>query len=218
MTPMTCPQCVGIEAQFNDKVARRELKRFRKSGPKKSTRVLLKRLRSFGIAGRTLLDVGGGVGAIQHVCAEEGVKTIVSVDAAPAYTAAARSEAQRRGYAHRATYLEGDFIDLAGEVPPSDFVTMDRVLCCYHDMPGLLRPAAQRATTCLGLVFPRESWWIRGGARLVNFLLGLFRSKFRAYVHPHSTIEACAVESGLTLRFSDFSGIWRVVVYERLSS
>ncbi|MGA7306139.1 MAG: hypothetical protein WBW88_14765, partial [Rhodothermales bacterium] len=90
---MTCPQCLGIEAQFNDKVARRELKRFRKSGPKKSTRVLLDELRSIGISGRTLLDVGGGIGAIQHVCAEEGAAAVISVDASPAYAATARSEA-----------------------------------------------------------------------------------------------------------------------------
>ena len=215
---MTCPQCLGIEAQFNDKVARRELKRFRKSGPKKSTRVLLDELRSIGIAGRTLLDVGGGIGAIQHVCAEEGAAAVISVDASPAYAATARSEAQRRGYADRASYLGGDFVDLAREVRPADFVTMDRVLCCYHDMPGLLRPAAERAKICLGLVFPRESWWIRGGARAANLLMRLFGSKFQAFVHPHEAIEACVAESGLSLRFSAESGIWRVAVFERPGS
>ena len=137
------------------------------------------------------------------------------MDASTAYAAAARSEAERKGYLDRTTYLQGNFVELAPRVQSADLVTMDRVLCCYPDMPALLHPAADRAKRCLGLVFPREDWWVRGGARLANLLLRIFGSKFRAFVHPHDAIEACAVESGLALTFSGFSGIWRVVVFER---
>jgi hypothetical protein len=46
----------------------------------------------------------------------------------------------------------------------------------------------------------------------------LFGSKFQAFVHPHEAIEACVAESGLSLRFSAESGIWRVAVFERPGS
>jgi len=214
---MACPQCIGIERQFNDKVALRELRRYHKSGPKKSTRVLLDELTRVGIQGQSLVDVGGGIGAIQHACAEEGASRITNVDASPAYAETARSEADRRGYSDRTAYLQGDFVELAPTIEPADFVTMDRVICCYHDMPTLLRSAAEKTQKCLGLVFPRENWLTRAGVGLLNLTRWLSRSEFRAYIHPHNAIEACAKELGLRLRFSAFSGIWRVVVFERTS-
>lgn len=215
---MTCPQCIGIETQFNDKVARRDLKKFRRSGPKASTKVLLDELRKVGIKGRSLLDIGGGIGAVQHACAIEGASRIVNVDASPAYLSVARSEAERMGYLVRASYAQGNFVDLAPTIESADFVTLDRVLCCYHDMQALLKPAADRAKGHLGLVFPREEWWVRLGARLGNSLLRLCGSEFRAFVHPHSEIQDCATASGLSLAYSTFSGIWRIAVFRRTTS
>lgn len=215
---MSCSQCIGIEAQFNDKVARRDLKRYLRSGPKKTTTILLQELRKVAISGRSLMDIGGGIGAIQHAFAEEGASFVTNVDASPAYTATARSQADRMGYVDRTQYLEGDFVDLAQEVAPADFVTMDRVICCYHDMPALLGPAAAKARICLGLVFPLEHWWIRGGSRVANLLFRMFGKDFQSFVHPHEAVEACVAQSGLTLRSSASSGIWRVAVFERLST
>ena len=212
---MPCKQCLGIEAQFNDKVAKRELTKFQKTGAKPQTRMALDELRRIGISGRTLLDIGGGVGAIQHACAEEGAAQITSVDASAAYLAAAVQEARRRGYASVTTYLHGDFVELAPEIPPADLVTMDRVVCCYPDLVELLRPAAERARVCLGLVFPRDNWWMRAGARVANLLLRLGRSEFQAFIHPHAKIDQCAAEAGLELSYSEYRGLWRVALFVR---
>lgn len=60
---MDCCQCQGIEMRFDQKYVARKLKEYRKTGPKKTTRQLIEALRAEGIAGMTLLDIGGGVGA-----------------------------------------------------------------------------------------------------------------------------------------------------------
>ena len=212
---MACQQCIGIEAQFNAKVAKRELRRFKKTGGKQQTQMLLDVLRRIGVAGRTLLDIGGGIGAIQHAFAREGAAAITSVDASPAYLATANREGEEQGYAHLATYLQGDFVELAPNIEPADFVTMDRVVCCYPDLEALLRPAAERARIALGLVFPRDDWWIGAGTRVANLLLRLGRSKFQAFIHPHAKIEECAAEAGLELSYSAYRGLWRVAVFVR---
>jgi magnesium-protoporphyrin O-methyltransferase len=43
------------------------------------------------------LDIGGGVGIIQHELLPAGVTTAVHIDAATAYLDAAKEEAKRRG-------------------------------------------------------------------------------------------------------------------------
>lgn len=78
---MNCCQCEGIEAFFDDKTAARELKRYRKKGADKTTRILIEALQTEDVSGKTLLDIGGGIGAIQHELMSSGAATVTNVDA-----------------------------------------------------------------------------------------------------------------------------------------
>ncbi|UCC73007.1 MAG: methyltransferase domain-containing protein [Gemmatimonadota bacterium] len=80
--------------------------------------------------GATLLDIGGGVGVIQHELLDAGARGATGVEAVPRYLAAARGEAERRGHAERVDLVLGDFVELAGAIEPADMVTLDRVICC----------------------------------------------------------------------------------------
>ena len=62
---MPCRQCQGLETFFDTKIASRELKRYHKRGPRKTTRLLIDALCGHDIQGGVLLDIGGGIGAIQ---------------------------------------------------------------------------------------------------------------------------------------------------------
>src|SRR6478672_9521365 len=98
---MDCCRVQSLDAEFGAKTATADLHRYRKHGPSKSTRLLLDALRAEGVAGRTLLDIGGGVGAISHELLESDLARSTSVDAAGAYVEAARSEAERQGHSSR---------------------------------------------------------------------------------------------------------------------
>src|SRR4030066_231765 len=98
---MACPQCVGLEQEFNSDVARRELRQYRRRGPDRTTRILIEQIRSRGVEGQSLIDVGGGVGAIQHALLEGGALRASSVDVSSAYHAAAAEEAGGRGWGAR---------------------------------------------------------------------------------------------------------------------
>ena len=164
-----------------------------------------------------MLDIGGGVGAIQHELLDAGATRATGVDASPAYLRAAREEAQRRGHGGRVGYHEGDFVALADGIEAADVVTLDRVICCYPDMEALVGSSAQRARRVYGLVHPREAWWTRLGVGVGNLSLRLARRRFRAYVHPVAAVDAVARDSGLALRLRENAGpIWQVAVYTRL--
>src|SRR6266498_2489628 len=98
---MNCCQCQGLEEIFNEKTAVDELANYRKKGPAKTTRLLIDRIKGEGIQGMSLLDIGGGVGAIQHALLNAGAATATDVDASRAYLNAARQEAQRQGLDER---------------------------------------------------------------------------------------------------------------------
>ena len=209
-----CGQCAGIEREFNTKVAARELAAYRRRGIRGTTKMLIGLLRQAQAEGATLLDIGGGIGAIQHELAA-GLAQITSVDAAPAYLEAQKSEAARQGYAGRVSYRHGDFVTVAGEIPEHDVVTLDRVICCYPDMRALVERSAERARRFYAAVYPRGTWWNVVGLALGNIVMRLRRSSFRGYVHSPAQIERILAAHGLRLQAARETFIWRVAVYGR---
>jgi predicted RNA methylase len=125
-----CGPCDGIDDQFDRKTAQRELQRFRRRGPIRTTKRLIDALRSAGISGATILDIGGGIGAIHHTLLDAGASTAMQVDASFEYIQSAREETARNGHSNRVLFLRGDFVQWATNVPDADIVTLDRVICC----------------------------------------------------------------------------------------
>jgi 2-polyprenyl-3-methyl-5-hydroxy-6-metoxy-1,4-benzoquinol methylase len=208
--------CQGVDDMFGERTAAHDLRRYRKRGPSKSTRALVEQIVGEGVDGATVLDVGGGVGAIQQELLAAGAERATTVEASRAYLRAARDEAARRGTVDRIAYLEGDFVDVAERVEPADVVTLDRVICCYPDMEALVGRSAERARRLYGLVYPRDTWWVRLGVRATNAVMRLRRSAFRAHVHRPADVDAALRRSGLELRGHRHTGpVWQVALYAR---
>jgi magnesium-protoporphyrin O-methyltransferase len=212
---MNCCQCQGIACHFNQKATAKKLRQYRQKGPDPTTRLLIEALKTEGVPGLTLLDIGGGIGAIQFALLDAGVVQATGVEASPAYVEAAREEAHRCGQAGRINLLYGNFIDLAPDIPPADIVTLDRVICCYHDMPQLVELSSVRATKLYGLVYPRDRWWVRLGYLVENFLYWLQRTSFRVYLHPTEAVETILQANGWQRCFYKTHGVWQVVLYSR---
>jgi Methyltransferase domain len=223
---MDCCQCQGIETLFNEREARNKLKAYRKDGPARTTRMLVEALKGElamqrrgkeGSEGVTLLDIGGGVGAIQHELLTAGVERATGVDASAAYAKAAQEEAEHQGHADRVSYYHANFVEIAPQIPPADIVTLDRVICCYHDMQGLVGLSVAKAGMLYGLVYPRDTWWLRAGIFTGNLFLRLARNPFRGYLHRTQAVDSLVRDNGLQQRFYKTTALWQVVVYARPS-
>ena len=79
----------------------------------------------------------------------------------------ARSEAREAWHGWRTAHDLAKFHDSIEEVAGSsllrDVVTLDRVICCYPDMPALVDASAAHARRLFGFVAPRERWLTRIG-------------------------------------------------------
>jgi magnesium-protoporphyrin O-methyltransferase len=205
----------GLELQFDAGHAEQQLAGFRRNGPPKETRLLIAALRDAGVRDATVLDIGGGIGAVQDGLLREGARSVLSIDGSTAYRRAAEALAEERGYRDRVEYRVGDFVALAEGVPGADVVTLDKVICCYPDMERLVTRSADRTRRLWGAVYPRDTRLARVITRLQNAIRKLRRSEFRTFVHPESAIEAVLRGRRLHMRATARTPIWKVAVFAR---
>lgn len=177
--------------------------------------MLIDALTQAGVRDRSLLDIGGGIGAMQHALLQAGAARAVGVDASQAYLQAAREEATRQGHAQRLEAHHGDFVALADDIGAADIVTLDRVICCYQNMEALVARSADRAQHLYGLVYPRRTWWTRMAFATCNTLLRLRRSSFRAFVHVPKEVDRLLRTCGLVPIFHHHTLLWQVLVYKK---
>ena len=214
---MKCCQCEGIEREFNAEDVQNEIDAYRKEGPTETTQLLIDALTDHGVEGFTLLDIGGGVGAIQHALLSTGASTATAVEASTAFAKAAEDEAGELGWSEQVEVRQGDFVELAETVPPHDVVTLDRVICCYHDMKSLVLLSAARASKLYGVVYPRDVWWNKIAIRFMNLFFWMSRSPFRTFIHPDAGVQGILDQVGLARVFYKRTFFWQVAVYARAS-
>ena len=198
---------------YNASKAASELRSYRNKGPIPSTRILINALKIEGVEGATVIDIGGGIGAVQHELLAAGAAHVTSIDASDAYIRTAREESDRRGFTARVTYHHGDFLELADTIPPADIVTLDRVINVYPDWKRLIQVSAARARRLYGLVYPRNTLPVRIAVHLMN--LFVWRGPVHACVRPPDVIDRVVSEAGLAQCFSTATGPWQVAVYRR---
>ena len=211
-----CRNCDGIEHQFDGKKAKEKLKDYQLNGPQETTRILVSALINRGVEGRSLLDIGGGIGAVQHELFKAGISYATNLEASLAYLQICQEEAKRQGHGGKIHHLHGNFAEMEN-LPISDIVTMERVICCYPDMESLVSMACQKSRYLLGLVFPHEAWWVKVGMEVIyNLKLRLTRNPFRVYLHPTEQVHALILSYDFKEVFYRKSGQWQVFVYNKI--
>jgi predicted TPR repeat methyltransferase len=162
-----------------------------------------------------VIDIGGGVGAIQHELLDAGAAATLAVDVSEAYLAAARAEGERRGRLESMNFVAADFVTAADGLPPADVVTLDRVICCYPDMERLVERSVVHANRLYGLVYPRSGVAPRVLARLANTFMALRRCDFRVFIHPTADVDRAVRAHGLELAYRSATPFWQVFLYRR---
>ena len=212
---MPCNCCEMEDNTFGADEAKANLRDYRKRGPAKQTKLILEAVRSLGLQDASLLDVGGGIGAIHHELLKDMASEAMHVDASSAYLKIANEEAQRQGHSERVKFIHADFTDVVDELPQVDVVTLDRVVCCYPDFRSLLKAAASKSRKAIALTYPRETWWLKMGIAVVNFFQKLRKDPFRGFVHPVVEMEALLNGEGLRRVSTRRLFVWEMSLYRR---
>lgn len=193
-----------------------DLARWRNGKLYPATIELIDAVGRLGVAGAHLLDIGAGVGAVHLTLLEAGAADAVDVDASREYLSVALDEAERRGLQDRVTYQYGDVVELAGELPAADIVTLDSVICCYAYLEPLLEAASRSAPRVIGITYPRDVWWMRAYMRIYNLVQAVRRIPARYIVHGRAQVERFMVGAGYQRVHEGGPREWCVVVYARV--
>jgi len=203
----------GYERFFGARTARRDARRYRRKGLDKTARLIVDELARRGIAGATVLEVGGGIGAIGVELLKLGAARVTIVELSHGYDDEAKALLTESGFEGRVERLHGDFVAGESDIPTADVVVLHRVVCCYPDPDVLVGAAARHTRRLLALSFPREKWWIRIGSRAANVVLRLL-CQFQSFVHPHEAILGPARAGGFTPVYAHSGRVWQVAVLE----
>ncbi|MGA8016394.1 MAG: class I SAM-dependent methyltransferase [Candidatus Dormiibacterota bacterium] len=164
--------------------------------------------------GSTVLEVGGGVGAVQIELLRSGARHATGVELTPTYEKAAAALLREFDLVDRVQRRIADFAQIGGEISPSDIVILNRVVCCYPDMPTLTAAAADHTRGVLVMSFPKVTWWTRALLIVGNAALRLTRRQFRIFLHLPARIRMTAELHGLRLLVDRRGSLWEVMAFE----
>jgi magnesium-protoporphyrin O-methyltransferase len=200
---------------FSERGARAQARDYRRHGLDATARRIVDLLKERGVQGLTLLEIGGGIGAIQIELLKAGAARAVSVELTPTYEVAAVELLREAGLEDRVQRRVMDFVDAGEQVAAADIVVMNRVVCCYPDLPRLEGAAAEHALGTLVLSFPKERWWTSVLVWMANAGLALTRRQFRLFLHPVEQIWATAESHGLERSVSRPGVLWEIAAMQR---
>lgn len=211
---MPCSHCEETDTFFDRSRAEDDLRAYRRDGPPNaSTRLLIDGLKTLNLDGRTLLDVGGGVGMIQHELLDEGLSSATMVEASAPYLDVAEGESRRRGHKDRTAFRRGDVVELAPDLPEAALVTLDRVFCCYPHMKDLVRATTAKASRWYAVTYPRAHWFNRMLGTLSDLYCWARGTDFRLYIH--TGIDDAIRDEGFSRFYQVTTILWTVAFYER---
>jgi len=178
-----CCNPIDYRRLFSRKYASRDAKRYRRRGLGGTSRALVEL--AGDVNGATVLDVGGGIGAIELELLAAGAERATNVELSGGYEEAATALFSERGLS-----------------------VLHRVVCCYPDVDALMGAAAEHARRRLVLTYPQQHLVMRLGLRAINLWLRLSGCGFRTYVHPFERILVPAERNGLSLERRERQGFF----------
>lgn len=211
---MSCPCCSGVAEMFDERLAERDARKYRRRGLDRPSRRIVELLRPT-IEGAEVLEIGGGNGTVEIELLRSGASAAAIVELSPGYERVAGELLREAGFEARVSRVVGDLLadpSLAGE---ADVAVLNRVVCCTPDGPAVVDAAAARARRRIVLTFPPDNAFSRLAVAVLNLVPRLRGSSFRAFVHPRAAILAPAEARGFRVDTDRRAGVWRLVALSR---
>ncbi|MGH2774244.1 MAG: class I SAM-dependent methyltransferase [Actinomycetota bacterium] len=174
-------------------------------------------LAATGIQGKSVLEIGCGVGVLSLELARRGFDSVRGIDLSPESVATATSEARADGLAEKVRFEVGN--GATDPLEPRDVVVLDRVLCCYPRAQELITHTLEAARQEYAFTLPRNEGALRyywqAGFGIENAYHALRRRRFRAYLHDLKLIDQWLRDQAFSPRQRFSRRGWLHAVYVR---
>ena len=200
----------GCDQMFGGGFARRMARRYRRKGLDGTSTRLVDFLSADGVAGATVLEIGGGVGEIGVELLRRGAASLTEVELSSAYDEEAGRIATEAGVAERVRRRIVDIAASPGEVEPADLVVLHRVVCCYPDHERLLGAAADRCRSRFAFSHPPRNAVSRALLGTQNAAFALMGREVRTFAHSPTAMLGVLEARGLRPVYSHRPMVWQV--------
>jgi len=210
-----CCNARGCDEFFSPRFARRVAARYRRRGLDRTARRMVAFLERSGVAGATVLELGGGVGEIQIELLKRGAERTENLELSPAYEREAERLLEEAGLSGRVRRRRHDIAVDPGAVEPAEVVVLHRVVCCYPDYERLLGAAGDHARGLLVFSYPPRNAVSRAFMTVANLVQALLRRDFRSFTHPPEAMLAVLDRRGLRRAYEHHGLVWQIAGLER---
>lgn len=212
-----CPHPSASEStgKFFSKRSKRYARPFRKGKLEKIQHLLIDGIKNESLEGKTVLDIGSGVGKLHLTLLQYGAASATGIDMSEEMLAHAKSFAQKRGVESKVSYRQGDFMSMTDRVDSADITILDKVICCYDDLDGLIAASAEKTKSHYALTFPANNFWTKAIFKAEILISTIFRSDFRPYWHDWDRVSELLIGFGFTLKYSRSTLLWQAMVFSR---
>jgi magnesium-protoporphyrin O-methyltransferase len=163
-------------------------------------RLLLDALKSAGVSGKSVLELGCGRGELSAELIRAGAARVTGVDLSSDSIAVARRLAVDEGLTAQ---LELHVGNAAAPQQMHDVVVHHRVICCYSDATELLHHSIEAASHVYGYSMPRSAGLVgasvRGVFAIENIGHRLRGRGFRSFAHDERLVDAALRAAGFRL-------------------
>lgn len=206
----------GFDKVFGARFAAKLARRYRRHGLTDSERRVTDLLSALGVEGSSVMEIGGGIGAMQLELLARGAGSAVNLELSDAYERVAAELIREHGFESATTRIVGiDLAESSADIAPADFVVLHRVVCCYPDFEHLLGAAAGHARHALVFTYPPRTWVTRTIARVENTWMAMRGSRYRGFIHSPEAMIDVVRRSGMVVSAHDRVGTWNVAVAVR---
>jgi len=212
---MTCKHCCGADQLFDLKGAKKELRKYKRKGPGNATKKLIDLMFNDDVTNKSLIDIGGGIGAIQWAFLKKGGKSVCDIDASNGYIAVAKTFAEEQGYGENVRFVQGDFVEKSIEISNSDYTTLDKVICCYPDYKSLLSATLKKCNSTIGIVYPFGGLLPKAVAKLEMIYFWIRNIQFGTYIHNPKEVEKFVLDQGFEIIEKSTSFLWHIQIYRK---
>jgi len=210
-----CCSAKGYRWIFSERSAKGEARRYRRRGLDGTSKSVVDFLKARGVSGESVLEVGGGIGAIQIELLKAGATRATSVELTPTYEDVAARLFADAGLTDRVERRVMDFAEAEQQVEAADVVVMNRVVCCYPDMPRLVHAASRHARKVLVMTYPTKHPTLVAVIGIANVLLRLFRREFHLFLHSPQAILATSGADGMSIVLNRKGILWTTAALTR---
>jgi magnesium-protoporphyrin O-methyltransferase len=212
-----CPHPTSSQStgSFFSKRAARYARSFKRGKLEPIQQFIIDIVSKDALEGKHLLDIGSGVGKLHLSLLRSGASSATAIDMSEEMLEHAKRFAHNYGIEDKISYRLGDFLSMADSIPDSDITMLDKVICCYEDLPGLLSASAGKTRSTLALTFPADNFMMRTIFTLQIAAAVVFRAGFRPYWHDWTVIPTILSQHGFQRIESTSRYNWQGAVYKR---